>query len=178
MTRTRGAASSAILTVEVARDIPAGAYAGLAWRYVEGVIHGEVSTAEPVAGLRALAAGRASVPYAIAFRLIAPENVSEADAVVVEAPNRGSPVVARAFAHRHRLDRRNLRQFLRLASIFRRGAGAPLWIARSLSRARGQEGGRARARRLSPRGRRSGRDPCARSAASGGLPLVVRRLPA
>jgi hypothetical protein len=98
MTRTRGAASSAILTVEVARDIPAGAYAGLAWRYVEGVIHGEVSTAEPVAGLRALAAGRASVPYAIAFRLIAPENVSEADAVVVEAPNRGSPVVARALA--------------------------------------------------------------------------------
>ena len=62
MTRTERATSSAIVAVEVARDIPAGAYAGLAWRAIEGAIHGEVSAAEPVAGLDALAAGRAGVP--------------------------------------------------------------------------------------------------------------------
>ena len=51
------AKSSAIIAVDVTRDLPAGTYGGLTWRYVEGVIHGEVSAAEPVAGLSELAGG-------------------------------------------------------------------------------------------------------------------------
>jgi hypothetical protein len=92
------AASSAIAAVAVARDLPAGSYAGVAYHYIEGVIHGEVSAAEPVAGLRELAAGRATVPYSIAFHIVAPELASDADAIVVEAPNRGNNIVARSIA--------------------------------------------------------------------------------
>jgi hypothetical protein len=87
---------STIAAVEVTRDVPAGTFGGVAWRSLEGVIHGEVSSAEPVAGLSALAAGRPSVPYAIAFRIVAPETASNADAVVVEAPNRGNQIIARS----------------------------------------------------------------------------------
>ena len=90
------AASSAIVAVDVARDLPAGTYAGVAYRYVEGVIRGEVSAAEPVAGLRELAAGRPTIPYEIAFHIVAPELASEANAVVVEAPNRGNHILARS----------------------------------------------------------------------------------
>jgi len=91
-----GRAASSIVSVGVARDIPAGSYAGVAYRYVEGVIHGEVATGEPVAGLSELAAGRATVPYAIAFQLVAPVSASDADAVVVEVPNRGNAILARS----------------------------------------------------------------------------------
>ena len=90
------AASSSIVSVDVARDLPAGSYAGVNYRYVEGVIHGEASAAEPVAGLSELAAGRATIPYEIAFHIVAPESVTEADAVVVEAPNRGNAILARS----------------------------------------------------------------------------------
>ena len=74
------AKSSAIIAVDVTRELPVGTYGGLAWRYVEGVIHGEVSTAEPVAGLSGLAAGLATVPYEVAFHIVAPESPAEADA--------------------------------------------------------------------------------------------------
>src|SRR5271168_2051034 len=90
------AKSSAIIAVDVTRDLPAGTYGGLAWRYLEGVIHGEVSAAESVAGLSELAAGRATVPYEVAFHIVAPESASEAGSVVVEAPNRGNPILARS----------------------------------------------------------------------------------
>ena len=98
MTGLAGAAPekpSTIVAVEVTREQPAGIYAGVTYRYVEGVIRGEVSAAGPVAGLGELAAGRATVPYEIAFHIIAPELASEADAVVVEAPNRGNNILAR-----------------------------------------------------------------------------------
>ena len=87
---------STIAAVEVTRNVPAGTFGGVAWRAIEGVIHGEASAAEPVAGLGALAAGRASVPYAIAFRIVLPATASDADAIVIEAPNRGNPIVARS----------------------------------------------------------------------------------
>jgi hypothetical protein len=87
--------SSAIIAVDVTSDLPAGTYGGLTWRYLEGVIHGEVSVAENVAGLSELAAGRATIPYEIAFRIVAPESPADADAIVVEAPNRGNPIIAR-----------------------------------------------------------------------------------
>jgi hypothetical protein len=90
------AESSAIIAVDVTRELPVGTYGGLAWRYLEGVIHGEVSAAESVVGLSELAAGRATVPYEVAFHIVAPESASEADSVVVEAPNRGNPVLARS----------------------------------------------------------------------------------
>jgi hypothetical protein len=90
------AKSSAIIAVDVTRELPAGTYGGWAWRYLEGVIRGEVSGAEPVAGLSELAAGRATVPYEVAFHIVAPESASEADSVVVEAPNRGNPILARS----------------------------------------------------------------------------------
>ena len=87
---------STIAAVEVTRNVPAGTFGGVAWRAIEGVIHGEASAAEPVAGLGALAAGRASVPYAIAFRIALPATASDGDAIVIEAPNRGNPIVARS----------------------------------------------------------------------------------
>ena len=90
------AAESSITAVDVARERPAGSYAGIAWRYVEGVIRGEVAIGEPVAGLSGLAAGRANVPYVIAFHIVAPESASDASAIVVEAPNRGNPILARS----------------------------------------------------------------------------------
>ena len=90
------AAESSITAVDVARERPAGNYAGIAWRYVEGVIRGEVAIGEPVAGLSELAAGRASVPYVIFFHIVAPESGSDASAIVVEAPNRGNPILARS----------------------------------------------------------------------------------
>ena len=88
-------AESSITAVDVARERPAGNYAGIAWRYVEGVIRGEVAIGEPVAGLSELAAGRTSVPYEIFFDIVAPESGSDASAIVVEAPNRGNPILAR-----------------------------------------------------------------------------------
>jgi hypothetical protein len=89
------AKASAIAAVDVTRNLPAGSYAGLAYRYVEGVIHGEASATEPVAGLSELAAGRATIPYEVAFHIVGPESPSEADAVIVEAPNRGNNILAR-----------------------------------------------------------------------------------
>ncbi len=83
---------STITSVDIARVLPAGSYAGLTYRYIEGAIHGEVSAEEPVAGLRELAAGRTTVPYQVNFHIVAPEAASEADAVVVEAPNRGRSI--------------------------------------------------------------------------------------
>ena len=90
------AAPSAITAIDIARDVPAGSFGGVDWRAIEGVIRGEASAGEPVAGLSALAAGRPAVPYAITFRIVAPETASNADAVVVEAPNRGNPIIARS----------------------------------------------------------------------------------
>jgi Alpha/beta hydrolase domain len=87
---------STIAAVDITRNLPAGSYAGVTYRYVEGVIHGEVSAAESVAGLSELAAGRATIPYAIAFHIVAPESPTETDAIVVEAPNRGNPIIARS----------------------------------------------------------------------------------
>ncbi len=83
---------STITSVEVARVRPVGGYAGLTFRFIEGTMHGEVSAEEPVAGLRELAAGRTTVPYQASFEIVAPEAGAEADAVVVEAPNRGRTI--------------------------------------------------------------------------------------
>jgi hypothetical protein len=83
---------SIITSVDISRVLPVGSYGGLTYRYVEGVIHGEVSAEERVVGLRELAAGRTTVPYQVSFHIVAPEAASEADAVVVEAPNRGRSI--------------------------------------------------------------------------------------
>ena len=83
---------STITGVDIARVLPVGSYAGLTYRYVEGAIHGEASADEPVAGLRELAAGRTTVSYQVNFHIVAPEAPSEADVVVVEAPNRGRTI--------------------------------------------------------------------------------------
>ena len=94
-TTSVGAASanpSIITSVDVARVRPVGSHAGLTFRLVEGTVHGEVSAEEPVAGLRALAAGRTTVPYEVSFQIVAPEAGSEADAIVVEVPNRGRTI--------------------------------------------------------------------------------------
>jgi hypothetical protein len=83
---------STITRVDITRVLPAGSHGGLTYRYVEGVIHGEASAEERVAGLRELAAGRTAVSYHVIFHIVAPEAASEADAVVVEAPNRGRAI--------------------------------------------------------------------------------------
>lgn len=89
----RGSANPSTITgVDIARVLPVGSYAGLTYRYVEGAIHGEASADEPVAGLRELAAGRTTVSYQVNFHIVAPEAPSEADVVVVEAPNRGRTI--------------------------------------------------------------------------------------
>jgi Alpha/beta hydrolase domain len=87
---------STITSVDIARAQPVGSYAGLTFRYIEGAINGEVSAEEPIAGLRALAAGQTTVPYRVSFHIIAPEAASEADDVVVEAPNRGRTIFPNA----------------------------------------------------------------------------------
>jgi Alpha/beta hydrolase domain len=95
VTTSVGAASanpSTITSVDVARVRPVGSYAGLTFRSIEGTVYGEISAEEPIAGLRELAAGRPTVPYQVSFHLIAPEGASEADTVVVEAPNRGRTI--------------------------------------------------------------------------------------
>ena len=91
---------STITSVDVAHVRSVGSYAGLTFRYIEGAIHGEVSAEEPIAGLRELAAGRATVPYEVIFQLVAPEAASDADAVVVEAPNRGRTIFPSAIGVR------------------------------------------------------------------------------
>jgi len=83
---------STITSVDVARVRPVGSYAGLTFRFIEGIVHGEVSAEEPVTGLREVAAGRTTVPYEVSFQIVSPEAESEADAVVVEAPNRGRTI--------------------------------------------------------------------------------------
>ena len=95
MTTSVGAAranASTVTSVNIALVRPVGSYAGLTFRYIEGAVHGEVSAEEPIAGLRELAAGRTTVPYQVSFHIVAPEAASEADAVVVEAPNRGRSI--------------------------------------------------------------------------------------
>ena len=92
--------ASTITSVDVAHVRSVGSYAGLTFRYIEGAIHGEVSAEEPIAGLRELAAGRATVPYEVIFQLVAPEAASDADAVVVEAPNRGRTIFTSAIGVR------------------------------------------------------------------------------
>ncbi len=84
---------STITSVDITRVLPVGSYGGLSYRYVEGVIHGEVSAGERVAGLRELAAGRTAVPYHVFFHIVAPEAASEADTIVVETTNRGRSIV-------------------------------------------------------------------------------------
>jgi Alpha/beta hydrolase domain len=99
MTTSAGAVRanpSTITRVDIARAQPVGSYAGLTFRYIEGAINGEVSAEEPIAGLRALAAGQTTVPYRVSFHIIAPEAASEADAVLVEAPNRGRTIFPNA----------------------------------------------------------------------------------
>jgi hypothetical protein len=53
MTNSAGAAPaklSTITSVDIARVLPVGIYAGLTHRYIEGAIHGEVSAEEPRRG--------------------------------------------------------------------------------------------------------------------------------
>ncbi|MGB7976198.1 MAG: alpha/beta hydrolase domain-containing protein [Roseiarcus sp.] len=84
--------ASTITSVDIARVLPVGRYAGLTFRYIEGAVHGEVSVEEPIAGLREVAAGRTAVPYEVSFHVVAPEAASDADAVLLEAPNRGRSI--------------------------------------------------------------------------------------
>ena len=83
---------STITSVDVAHVRPVGSYAGLTFRYIEGAIHGEVSAEEPIAGLRELAADGRPFLIRSASNIVAPEAASDADAVVVEAPNRGRTI--------------------------------------------------------------------------------------
>lgn len=83
---------STITSVDIARVQSIGRYAGLTFRYMEGTIHGEVSAAEPIAGLRELAGGRTTVPYQVSFQIVAPEAASDAGTVIVEAPNCGRTI--------------------------------------------------------------------------------------
>ena len=56
--RVARANPSTITSVDIAHVQPVRSYAGLTFRYIEGAIHGEVSAAEPIAGLRELAGGQ------------------------------------------------------------------------------------------------------------------------
>jgi Alpha/beta hydrolase domain len=85
-------ANPSITSVDITHVQSVGSYAGLTFRYIEGAIHGEVSAAEPIAGLRELAGGRTTVSYQVSFQIVAPEAASDADTVVVEAPNRGRTI--------------------------------------------------------------------------------------
>jgi Alpha/beta hydrolase domain len=90
--RVARANPSTITSVDIAHVQSVGSYAGLTFRDIKGAIHGEVSAAEPIAGLRELAGGRTTVPYQVGFHIVGPESASDADTVVVEAPNRGRTI--------------------------------------------------------------------------------------
>ena len=64
---------SSVTSVDIARVQQVGSYAGLNFRYLEGVVHGEVSAEEPIVGLRDLAAGRSAVPYEVSYHIVAPD---------------------------------------------------------------------------------------------------------
>lgn len=89
----QAAPQSSIRAVEITRTEPAGTFGGVAFRRIQGVIHGEVAASEAVAGLREVAAGRELVPYDTGFDMVLPEDPSRADGVIVEANNRGMPVL-------------------------------------------------------------------------------------
>ena len=84
------AARSSITSIEITDSRPAGTFNGVAFRRIQGVIHGVVSVDEPIAGLREVAAARDIVAYDSRFEMTAPEDPSRAAAIVVEAANRGS----------------------------------------------------------------------------------------
>lgn len=92
-TVAQAAPPSSIRTVEITQTEPAGTFGGVAFRRIQGVIHGVVAAGEPVAGLGEVAAGRDLVPYDAGFDMVMPDDPSQADAVIVEANNRGMPVL-------------------------------------------------------------------------------------
>jgi hypothetical protein len=89
----QAAPQSSIRAVEITQTAPAGTFGGVAFRRIQGVIHGVVAAGEPVAGLGKVAAGRDLVPYDAGFDMVMPDDPSQAGGVIVEANNRGMPVL-------------------------------------------------------------------------------------
>lgn len=78
---------SRVTAVDVTRVEPLGAFGNLQYERIAGTVSGVVSGAEPVAGLRA------DVRYTSGFELIRPIGSPGRGEVVVEAENRGSPLL-------------------------------------------------------------------------------------
>jgi Alpha/beta hydrolase domain len=85
----QAAPQSSIDAVQIISSDPAGIFAGIPYRRVQGSIQGVVAASEPVAGLKDVAAGRDLVPYKTTFDITLPDDPSLANGVIVEASNRG-----------------------------------------------------------------------------------------
>lgn len=79
---------SAVTSVEIGENIPAGVFGGIAFRRLRGEIHGQVSPEEGVAGISAHMRASA-LRYSAAFELLVPQRAANADGIIVEAANRG-----------------------------------------------------------------------------------------
>ncbi|HEY3951651.1 alpha/beta hydrolase domain-containing protein [Phenylobacterium sp.] len=88
------APGSRITAVEISDVAPAGAFKGVSYVRVKGVVHGAVAPGEDVVGLAALPkAPDGRYAWSSAFELIAPAAGQPANEVVyVDSENRGSPV--------------------------------------------------------------------------------------
>ena len=90
-------ASSGITAVEIARTEQLGELGGQPFERLVGTVSGRVSAAERVAGLAAVAGPDGTYAYTSGFELIRPVARAARRTVVVEAENRGSPLLLGAF---------------------------------------------------------------------------------
>ena len=90
--------SDGVATVELRGAEDIGTYGGVAFRRYHGILHGAVAGSEAVAGLSAVLGGRPSLPYDVAFELIAPVRPQPASTVIVEVENRGRPALLASLA--------------------------------------------------------------------------------
>ncbi|UGQ13981.1 hypothetical protein LO772_10470 [Yinghuangia sp. ASG 101] len=88
---TRG--RSGITAVSVTRAESLGTFGGVAYERLAGTVSGVVAKGEPVAGLRSVAGADGTFRYTSGFELIRPVRPSVRGDVVVEAENRGTPVM-------------------------------------------------------------------------------------
>lgn len=88
---------SGISGVDVERVEAVGSFGGRPFERVTGTVSGVVAAGEPVAGLATVAGADGAYRYRSGFEVIRPVDPVERSEVVVEAENRGSPLLLGAY---------------------------------------------------------------------------------
>ncbi len=97
LVRTDEERSSRITDVEVTRKESLGRFGGVPYERLAGTVTGTVSAAEPVAGLDSVAGADGHHTYTSGFELIRPVGKDRRSEVVVEAENRGIPLMLHGY---------------------------------------------------------------------------------